>query len=68
MYKKYNLPPLKLWSKFRHCSLSLKVDWIGWRGRGWHQVDYNVKFVLFTLIGLKVKIGVLRVKFVKVCK
>jgi len=31
-------------------------------------VDYNVKFVLFTLSGLKVKLGGLRVKFVKVCQ
>ena len=27
-------------------------------------MDYSVKFVLFTLIGLKVKVGGLRVKFV----
>ena len=31
-------------------------------------MDYNVKFVLFTLSGLKVKVGGLRVKFVKVCE
>ena len=31
-------------------------------------MDYNVKFVLFTLSGLKVKLGGLRVKFVKVCQ
>jgi len=31
-------------------------------------VDYSVKFVLFTLSGLKVKVGGLRVKFVKVCE
>jgi len=41
---------------------------IGWRGRGWHQVDYSVKFVLFTLSRLKVKVGGLRVKFVEVCE
>jgi len=29
-------------------------------------VDYSVKFVLFTLTGLKVKVGGLRVKFVKI--
>ena len=28
-------------------------------------MDYSVKFVLFTLSGLKVKVGGLRVKFVK---
>jgi len=31
-------------------------------------VDYSVKFVLFTLSGLKVKLGELRVKFVQVCE
>jgi len=31
-------------------------------------VDYSVKFVLFTLCGLKVKVGGLRVKFVKFCE
>jgi len=31
-------------------------------------VDYNVKFVLFTFSGLNVKMGGLRVKFVKVCE
>jgi len=31
-------------------------------------VDYSVKFVLFTLSGLKEKVGGLRVKFVKVCE
>jgi len=31
-------------------------------------VDYSVKFVLFTLSGLKGKVGGLRVKFVKVCE
>jgi len=31
-----------------------------------HQVDYSVKFVFFTLSGLKVKMGGCRVKFVKV--
>jgi len=31
-------------------------------------VDYNVKFVLFTLSRLKLKVGGLRVKFVKVCE
>ena len=41
---------------------------IGERGRGWHQVDYGVKLVLFTLSGLKVIVGVFRVKFVKVCE
>jgi len=39
---------------------------IGRRWRGWHQVDYSVKFVLFTLSGLKVKVGGFRVKFVQV--
>jgi len=29
---------------------------------------YNVKFVLFTLSGLKVKVSGLRVKFAKVCE
>ena len=29
-------------------------------------MDYSVKFVLFTLSGLKVKVGGLRVKFAKV--
>ena len=29
-------------------------------------MDYSVKFVLFTLSGLKVKVGGFRVKFVKV--
>ena len=29
-------------------------------------MDYSVKFVLFTLTGLKVKVGGLRVKFVKI--
>jgi len=38
------------------------------RGKGWHQVDYSVKFVLFTLSGSKEKVGELRVKFVKVCE
>jgi len=32
----------------------------------WHQVDYSVKFVLFTLSRLNVKVGGLRVKFVQV--
>jgi len=31
-------------------------------------VDYSVKFVLFTLSGLKAKVGGLRVQFVKVCE
>ena len=31
-------------------------------------MDYSVKFVLFTLSGLKVRVGGLRVKFVKVCE
>jgi len=31
-------------------------------------VDNSVKFVLFTLSGLKVKVGALRVKFVKICE
>jgi len=31
-------------------------------------VDYSVKFVLFTLRGLKVKVAGFRVKFVKVCE
>jgi len=31
-------------------------------------VDYNVKFVVFTLSRLKVKVSRLRVKFVKVCE
>ena len=31
-------------------------------------MDYGVKFVLFTLSGLKVKVDGLRVKFVKVCE
>jgi len=35
----------------------------GGRGIGWHPTDYSVKFVLFTLSGLKVKMG-FRVKFV----
>jgi len=30
--------------------------------------DYSVKFVLFTLSRLKVKVGGLRVKFVQVCE
>jgi len=30
--------------------------------------DYSVKFVWFTLSGLKVEVGGLRVKFVKVCE
>jgi len=37
---------------------------IGERGRGWHQMDYSVKFVLFTLSGLKEEIDGFRVKFV----
>jgi len=41
---------------------------IGWRGRGWYKVDYSEKFVLFTLSGLKVKMGGFRVKFVEVCE
>jgi len=32
------------------------------------KLDYSVKFVLFTLSELKVKVGGLRVKFVKVCE
>jgi len=36
-------------------------------GREGHQVDYSVKFMLFTLSGLKVKLGGLGVKFVQVC-
>jgi len=36
------------------------------RGRGWHQVDYSVKVVLFTLKGLKVKVSGFRVKFIEV--
>jgi len=39
----------------------------GW-GWGWHQINYSVKFVLFTLSGLKVKVGEFSVKFVKVCE
>ena len=35
--------------------------------RGWYQVDYSVKFVLFTLSGLKVRVGEFKVKFVKNC-
>jgi len=31
-------------------------------------VDNRVKFVLFTLSRLKVKVGGLRVKFVKICE
>ena len=31
-------------------------------------MDYSVKFVLFTLSGLKVKVNGLRLKFVKVCE
>ena len=31
-------------------------------------MDYSVKFVLFTLSRLKVKVGGLRVKFVQVCE
>ena len=31
-------------------------------------MDYGVKFVLFTLSGLKVIVGGFRVKFVKVCQ
>ena len=31
-------------------------------------MDYNVKFVLLTLSGLKVKMHGLRVEFVKVCE
>jgi len=31
-------------------------------------VDYSVKFLLFTFSGLNVKVGGLRVKFVKVCE
>jgi len=41
---------------------------IGWRGREWYKVDYSVKFVLFTLSGLNVKMGGLRVNFVIVCE
>jgi len=41
---------------------------IGEKGRGRHQVDYSVKFVLFILSGFKVKVGGFRVKFVKVCE
>jgi len=41
---------------------------IGLRGRGWHQVDYIVKFVVFTLTRLKGKVGGLRVMFVQVCE
>jgi len=32
------------------------------------KLDYSVKFVLFTLSELKVKVGGLRVNFVKVCE
>jgi len=31
-------------------------------------MDYNVKFVLFILSGLKVKVSGLKLKFVKVCE
>ena len=31
-------------------------------------MDYSVKFLLFTFSGLNVKVGGLRVKFVKVCE
>ena len=31
-------------------------------------MDYSLKFVLFTLSGIKVKVGGLRVNFVKVCE
>jgi len=31
-------------------------------------VAYSVKFVLFNLSGLKMKVGGLRVKFVKICE
>jgi len=31
-------------------------------------VDYCMKFLLFTLSGLKVKVGGLKVKFVKICE
>jgi len=39
---------------------------VGWREREREKVDYSVKFVLFTLRGLKVKVCGFRVKFVKV--
>jgi len=32
------------------------------------KLDYSVKFVLFTLSELKVKVGGFRVKFVEVCE
>jgi len=41
---------------------------IGEKRRVWYQVDYSVKLVLFTLSGLKEKVGGFRVKFVKVCE
>jgi len=50
-------------SPFPLLSLS---SFIGEQGRGSHQVDYSVKFVLFTLSGFKVKVGAFRIKFVKV--
>jgi len=31
-------------------------------------LDYSVKFVLFTLSGLKVKVSGFRIKFVDVCE
>jgi len=37
-------------------------------GWGWHQVNYSVKFVLFTLSGLIGKMGEFSVNFVKVCE
>jgi len=40
---------------------------IEWRGTGGDQADYSMMFVLFNLSGLKVKVGGLRVKFVKIC-
>ena len=42
---------------------SLPQGWLEGE-RGWNQVDYSVKFLLFTLSGLKVKVGGFRVKFV----
>ena len=38
------------------------------RGTGWDGVAYSVIFVFFNLSGLKVKVGGLRVKFVKICE
>jgi len=57
---------IEKWRNFSLPSLFSLSSFIGEKGRGLHQVDYSVKFVLFTLMGFKVKVGAFRVKFVKV--